>query len=152
MQDKTAPDGNELTVNLVRLRKSDHGTEGILFFRHFSCFSMELPWRDNRRNISCIPPDIYHVQIRVSPRYGRVYWVIEVPDRSYILIHSGNWAGDVSKGLKTHTNGCILLGKYTGILQGQRAVLCSRPTITRFLNMIQGRTFRLKILDTIAEV
>ncbi len=29
MQDKTAPDGNELTVHLVRLRKSDHGTEGI---------------------------------------------------------------------------------------------------------------------------
>ncbi len=152
MQDKTAPDGNELTVNLVRLRKSDHGTEGLLFFRHFSCFSMELPWRDNRRNISCIPAGIYTVRLRVSPRYGRVYWVIEVPDRSYILIHLGNWGGDVSRGLKTHTNGCILLGKYTGILQGQRAVLCSRPTITRFLNLMQSKHFRLNVLNTIAEV
>jgi len=152
MQDKTAPDGNELTVNLVRLRKSDHGTEGLLFFRQFSCFSMELPWRDNRKNISCIPAGIYTVQLRVSPRYGRVYWVIEVPDRSYILIHSGNWGGDVSKGLKTHTNGCILLGKYRGYLQGQRAVLCSRPTITRFLNLMQSKHFRLNVLNTIAEV
>jgi len=139
-------------ATLIRLRRSDHGTEGILIYRNFHCYSLELPWQNNQRNISCIPTGTYNVQIRVSPKYGRVYWITEVPDRSYILIHSGNWGGDVSKGLKTHTNGCILLGKYTGILQGQRAVLCSRPTITRFLNMIQERSFRLKILDTIAEV
>jgi len=81
MQDKTAPDGNELTVNLVRLRKSDHGTEGILSFRHFSCFTMELSWRDNRKNISCIPPDIYHVQIRVSPYFGRLYWISGITEK-----------------------------------------------------------------------
>ena len=71
MQDKTVPDGNELTVNLVRLRMSDHGTEGILFFRHFSCFTMELPWRENQRNISCIPAGIYSVQLRQAGRQDK---------------------------------------------------------------------------------
>ena len=88
MQDKTAPDGNELTVNLVRLRKSDHGTEGILFFRHFSCFTMELPWRNNHRNISCIPPDIYNVQIRVSPYFGRLYWIYDNTEKEITKIKS----------------------------------------------------------------
>ena len=151
MSDEEISSGSAGAI-LIRLRRSDHGSEGILIYRNFHCYSLELPWQNNQRNISCIPSGIYSVQIRVSPRYGRVYWVIKVPDRSYILIHSGNWGGDVSKGLKTHTNGCILLGKYTGILQGQRAVLCSRPTVTRFLNMLQRRSFQLKILDTIAEM
>jgi len=137
---------------LLRLRRSDHGSKGILIFRNFHCYSLELPWKDNQRNISCIPAGMYKVNIRISPKYGRIYWILEVPDRSYILIHSGNWAGDVSKGLKTHTNGCILLGKYTGILQGQQAVLCSRPTITKFMNLLQGQSFTLNILDTIAEL
>jgi len=42
---------------------------------------MELPWRDNRRNISCIPPDIYNVQIRVSPLFGRLYWISDITEK-----------------------------------------------------------------------
>jgi len=39
---------------LVRLRKSDQGTEGLLIYSRFNCYSLELPWRDNRPNVSCI--------------------------------------------------------------------------------------------------
>lgn len=42
-------------VNLDRLRQSDHGTGGILLYRNFNCFSMELPWIEKIRNISCFP-------------------------------------------------------------------------------------------------
>lgn len=139
------------TAMLIRLRRSDHGTEGLLICRNFHCYSMELPWRDNQRNISCIPEGNYPAHIRISPKFGRVYWILEVPERAYILIHSGNWAGDITKGLKTHTYGCILLGKYSGYLQGQRAVLCSRPTVTKFINLLQGKPFSLNIIDTIVE-
>jgi len=151
MSDDTFSAGS-VRATLIRLRRSDHGSEGILLFRNFHCYSLELPWKDNQRNISCIPAGTYTVTIRLSHKYGRVYWVLDVPGRSYILIHSGNWAGDVSKGLKTHTNGCILLGKFNGTLQKQRAVLCSRPTITKFMNLLQGQPFQLNILDTIAEL
>jgi len=134
-------------VNLIRLRRSDHGSEGIMVFQHFCCFTMELPWRDNLRSLSCIPPGAYLCELRLSPHFGRVYWLTNVPNRQYILIHSGNWGGDVQKGLKSHTNGCILLGKYQGYLQGQRAVLCSRPTVTNLLNHLQGRPFLLNIKE-----
>jgi hypothetical protein len=67
--------------------------------------------------------------------------------RTYILIHSGNWAGDVSKDLNTHTNGCILLGMKRGYLAGQRAVLMSRTAIRKFMDRLDGANFKLHILE-----
>ena len=136
----------EPVVYIHRQERSDHGTFGSLFYEDFSCYTLELPWRDNQRNISCIPTGEYHVDIRLSPKYGRIYWVRKVPNRSYILIHSGNWAGDTSKGLNTHVNGCILLGEKKGWLQGQRAVLNSRITVRRFMEKLIYEPFTLKIL------
>ena len=134
-------------VTIFRIRRSDHGIGGILCLGPFNSFTLELPWRGNRKNISCIPPGSYDVQIRISPRYGRIYWVMEVAGRKYILIHSGNWAGDVKKGLKTHTNGCILMGKYRGWLQGQRAVLASGITVRKFMRLLGGLAFKLNIIE-----
>jgi hypothetical protein len=134
-------------VYLFRLRRSDQGTEGQLFTLGFNCYSLELPWRDNQRNISCIPPGDYDVVIRQSPRFGTIYWVLKVPGRTYILIHSGNWAGDVEKGFKTHVNGCILLGKKMGYLIGQRAVLNSRITIREFMNHMENKPFKFHIME-----
>lgn len=42
-------------VNLIRLRRSDHGSEGIMIYQNFCCYTMELPWRDNLRAICFIP-------------------------------------------------------------------------------------------------
>jgi hypothetical protein len=103
-------------VYLFRTSTSDEGTEGMLATDGFFCKTLELPWRENQRSISCIPSGIYTVKIRQSPKYGEIYWVTGVPNRSWILIHSGNWAGDRAKGFKTHVNGCILLGKQHGDL------------------------------------
>ena len=98
-------------VNIFRTKRSDHGTEGILSTGNFTCFTLELPWKDNRPDISCIPDGTYRVRLRTSPRHGRVYHLTGVEQRTRILMHSGNLAGDVSKGLRTHANGCILLPK-----------------------------------------
>ena len=137
----------ERVVNLCRMRRSDQGTEGMLFFGGFNCYTLELPWRDNQRSISCIPPGDYLTKTRQSPRFGLTYHVTEVPGRSYILIHSGNWAGDTSKGYKTHVNGCILLGKSRGWLAGQVAVLNSRITVRRFMEHMAYDQFTLRILE-----
>jgi len=96
-------------AELFRLRRSDQGTEGIFVSTTFSCKTLELPWRNNENQISCIPPGTYNVEIRRSNKFGKTYWVKEVPNRSYILIHSGNYAGDKTKGFKTHVQGCIYL-------------------------------------------
>ena len=134
-------------VYLFRLRRHDQGTEGQLLTTGFNSYTLELPWRDNKRNISCIPAGVYDCIIRRSPRFGLTYWVLKVPDRTYILIHSGNWAGDRALGFKTHVNGCILLGKKMGYLQEQRAVLNSRITIRKFANLMKNKEFKLHIME-----
>jgi hypothetical protein len=134
-------------VEILRLRRSDQGTEGILVTEEYECKTLELPWRDNLRQISCIPPDIYDVEIRISNKYGRIYWVRNVPNRSYILIHSGNYAGDKKKGFKTHVMGCILLGTRSGFLGGQVAVLNSRVAVRQFMEYMDYEPFQLRIQE-----
>lgn len=134
-------------VYILRLRTSDQGTEGMLITTDgYQCMTLELPWRDNQKSISCIPPGEYVVKIRVSPKYGNIYWVTKVPNRTYVLIHSGNYAGDTKKGFKTHVAGCILLGKQHGFLGGQRAILTSRPTVRSFMSHMKNEEFLLKII------
>lgn len=134
------------TVYLLRTQTSDQGTKGVLITDSFMCKTLELPWRNNQRSISCIPAGEYDVVIRQSPRYGSVYWITNVEDRSWILIHAGNWAGDVDKGFKTHVNGCVLLGKNHGFLAEQLAVLSSRVTVRKFRNIMLDKTFKLNVL------
>ena len=135
-------------VNLCRIKRGDQGTRGILFSDSFFCHTIELPWRDNTPNISCIPSGKYDVDIKISPRYGKIYHVKKVPKRSYILIHSGNWAGDKSKGYKTNVAGCLLLGLKTGLLVNQWAVLNSRIAVKRFMNNLNMEPFTLNILES----
>lgn len=134
-------------VNLFRTKRSDHGTEGILSTGNFTCFTLELPWKGNRTDISCIPAGTYPARLRTSPRHGRVYHLNGIERRRHILMHSGNFAGDVAKGLKTHVSGCILLGKYRGLLENQKAVLCSRPTLSSFMFFMDFEPFELTIFE-----
>ena len=134
-------------VYLFRIRRSDQGTEGILVTENFNCKTLELPWRNNQKGISCIPAGTYKVEIRISNKYGRIYWVRKVPNRTYILIHSGNYAGDKNKGFKTHVMGCILLGKKSGYLGGQVAVLNSRIAVRAFMEHMDYEPFELRIQE-----
>ena len=138
----------ERIVNLCRMKRGDQGTRGILFADSFNCQTLELPWRDNRRGMSCIPAGEYKVRIRISPKYGQVYHIKEVPKRSYILIHSGNIAGDTQMGYRTNVSGCILLGTYRGLLLNQWAVLNSRVAIRKFMTHMELESFTLKILES----
>lgn len=135
------------SVFLYRLARGDHGTQGMLHYDEQRFHTLELPWRNNYKNMSCIPKGNYQCEVRVSPRFGLVYWVKDVPNRNFILIHSGNWAGDTSKGFKSHVNGCILLGLQRGTLQGQLAVLNSRLAVTKFMREMENEPFVLKILE-----
>lgn len=133
------------TVTLIRSPDTDAGTQGVLVTEGFSCKTLELPWRDNLRQRSCIPLGTYRCQLVDSPRMGQVYGLSGTEPRSHVLIHSGNFAGDVDKGLKTHVQGCILLGKYYGEIDGQRAILLSRPTVRAFMAHLKGEPFNLVI-------
>ena len=133
-------------LKLIRNCTSNHGTEGRIWHSEgFICCTMELPWRDNQSNISCIPLGDYWVEPWSSKRFGNVYHVCDVPGRTYILLHAGNLAGDASMGFKTHSAGCILPGKYHGVYDKQRAVMCSRPAVTKLRNLIGKKEFRFTV-------
>jgi len=78
----------------------------------FTIKTLELPWRDNKKHVSCIPPGKYPLLRRMTGGYYQTYaerWghgfsiqVGSVPERDAILIHTGNTSD--------HTRGCILVG------------------------------------------
>jgi hypothetical protein len=137
-------------ITLPRTNFTEAGTEGVFCAPGFACFSLELPWRNNLPNISCIPVGEYQCGIVNSPRFGRVFQVFDVPDRTHVLLHRGNFAGDTAQGLRSDVAGCVLLGRRLGFLHGQRAILTSRITVRRFMAAMdeQGITnFTLKIRE-----
>jgi hypothetical protein len=132
---------------LFRQIRSDHGTEGQFIAPGFSCFTLELTWKDNRSNVSCIPAGVYTARLVRTPKHGLCFMLHGVAGRFAILIHSGNFAGDIEKGLRTHSQGCLLFGKYRGTIDGQRAVLASRPTVRAMQAAIGAAEFQLTITD-----
>ena len=109
---------------LLRLIKASSYTLGVLFTDDGIYYTMEPPWRDNQRNISCIPPgeyDYVYLPTSASGKYKNVLHIRGVPDRVGILMHAGNQ--------RHHTRGCILPGKKLGALGGVRAVLNSKTAL-----------------------
>jgi len=90
-------------VNLLIIRDTftKESTIGKLFINGENfCDTLENPYINNERNISCIPEGQYKVRLRL-PRESatRDYLhllVQDVPNRSYILFHIGNTAKDTS--------------------------------------------------------
>ena len=135
---------------LERQHESDQGTLGLLSGPGLSpLFIMEPPWRGNRRNRSCIPAGLYEVVPHLSPRHRRCLLVTQVPGRSHILFHAGNLGGDMERGWKTHTTGCLLPGLRRGRLtvggRRQAAVLASRTAFRHLMDWADGRPFVLEI-------
>lgn len=130
---------------------SEQGTRGRLLTDRGQWFTIELPWRENLSKISCIPAGRYHCVSELHPKLGRVYRLASVPGRAGILIHTGNWAGDVSKGWKSNVEGCILIGKQRGRLldvtkkQYQEAVLLSQRALTEFGAAFAWAPFELEV-------
>ncbi len=137
----------ERVAVLQRLQESNHGTFGVLRTPlGFKALSIELPWRENRSNISCIPPGEYKMIWTYSPTFKRMMYIaLGTSPRSGIRLHPGNLAGDVLQGLRSHFKGCIGLGARTGVLSGQRAVLTSAPVVAAFQNHMEMKPFKLVI-------
>lgn len=132
-------------VTLQRVTTGDDGTFGEIVAGGLRLATGELPWRDNARGRSCIPAGRYTARWHKSPRFGFVYRLDGTEPRSEILIHSGNFAGDVEKGRKSDVEGCILLGISAGKIGDQRAVLVSRAAVSRFTAEMTQQDFVLDI-------
>lgn len=103
----------------------------------FLLHTLELPWKGNQRNVSCIPEGVYRVTPYSGSRFIDVYKINDVPNRTAILLHYGNTADDIE--------GCILVGRQVGELSGIRAVLNSRPAMEDLSKHIGDSDFTLYI-------
>lgn len=126
---------------LVRNEASDECVRGYLYIDGAFFATLEPPWRDNARNVSCICTgtyDVSYLPVSASGKYRKVYHLQDVPNRGGILIHAGN--------LPKHTKGCILLGKKKSELTGQRAVVQSATAMEELRNVVGPEPFKLTIL------
>lgn len=130
-------------LELIRLETHQkYGTRGVLRIdKELFCVTLELPWKMNQRDISCIPTGTYEVEYVNSLHFGLSYEVKDVPGRSNILFHRGNTVRD--------TNGCILLGRKYQWFNGTRAVMQSSRTLGDFVERMAGSP---KSLLTVIEV
>ena len=140
-----------MQVTLNRTESTDQGTFGVLNAGGVTFFTLELPWRDNRRMVSCIPKGEYSCVWGLSPRLKRyTYRLQDVSGRDGVLIHPANFAGDHTQGWIAQLNGCIALGRRRGMLQNaqerpQKAVLTSAPAVREFEALMAYKPFTLKI-------
>lgn len=94
-----------MIITLKRISYTDKGTFGVLMREDGMplCVTLEDPWNDNQRNISCIPEGEYSAYPHNGTKYKNVWALAKVPNRTAILIHAGNSTQD--------TEGCILVGR-----------------------------------------
>ena len=87
-----------LVLKRIYLATAVHG-ELILNGKHIA-YTIELPWRENKKRMSCIPEGTYILRKRYSEKFKWHFVLLDVPNRSCILIHPAN---DAEKELQ----GCI---------------------------------------------
>lgn len=142
-------------VTLESEISTDEGTFGVLTSDSgFSCSTGELPWRNNDAGKSCIPEGIYTCSLIFSPHFQKnIYHVENVPNRTDVEIHAGNFCGDTDAGYDSDVLGCILLGASVGQLnnrhvpaRNQKAVLSSGATLIRFIADMNGENFQLRVI------
>ena len=134
-----------LNVELERYEYADDATFGTLYVPDVSgnvieFATVELPWLENVRRISCIPEGSYLCQDYSSKRFPNVWEILEVDGRDYILIHAGNSANDVL--------GCVAVASFRR--PGKRYISKSREAIQKLRTLLPSR-FRLNITRHVEE-
>jgi hypothetical protein len=65
-------------------------------------YTIERPWLNNEPYISCIPEGDYFCKTHNGNKFKNVWEIEDVPGRTHILLHQGNFVEDVV--------GCIAVG------------------------------------------
>ena len=117
-------------VEVIRLQSyGDDGTFGVIRINgELVCLSLEPPWKNNQRDISCIPEGQYIARRIKSSRFGETFQLIGVPGRDHIEFHVGNTVDD--------THGCILLGSYLAMFGNRKGIARSQRAFDHFMVML----------------
>lgn len=120
------------TGTLVRIREEsgDQGTFGKLTVGMLELYTGELPWREDKKDLSCLPPAdaatqpcTYRLSYIWSQAHGKKNYrfvALKLSDGSWGTIpdnrtaaeaHAANVMGDILKGFAAQLEGCVALGR-----------------------------------------
>lgn len=134
-------------MKLRRLIQNEKGTYGALSDDENEpiCRTLELPWKDNQPQVSCIPAGSYTCFRRHSDHFQcEVFEIGGVPGRSDVLLHPANYASEL--------RGCVALGTSFVDLNGDGVndLASSRVAFDAFMHRMQGvHSFTLSIADVL---
>ena len=152
------------TAFLIRQTQGAEGTFGKFFTPEQGFHCGELPWEDmdgngfGDNNTSRINPGEYIVEWVDSPSRGhKIYQLKDVPRRTAVQIHSGNFCGSLKKGFKSDVLGCIILGNRKEregdpLGHGQMMVCDSKSAVSKFEAEMAGESFKLVITEEFQNV
>mgnify|MGYP005996027743 CR=1 FL=1 len=105
----------------------------------YDCKTVELEVDKNAVRDDAIPAGLYDVEKRYSKKYGWHFHILNVENRSLILIHNANFSYQLL--------GCVAVGKkHIDINKdGLKDVTSSKATMKELLNILPDK-FKLKIV------
>lgn len=108
--------------------------------RIFECKTLELPDKENQKNISRIPEGSYWCAPRKSKKHGDHFHILNVEGRSLVLFHTLN--------RYTQTRGCIGVGTSFSHIDddGILDVIWSQHTLDKMVKLFP-EGFRVFIID-----
>lgn len=103
----------EAHIEVLRKGNKDETPGSFVVFdenkkKIFTCVSLELAWKNNAHEISCIPPNLYQwVKVPATAKipYEHIA-ILNVPNRDGIRIHIANFAA----GKRIDLLGCMTVG------------------------------------------
>lgn len=92
-----------MTDLAIKRTYGEMATTGVCEVGGKTLYTIELPWRDNEENLSCVPEGVYDLVPYMSPKHGAT-WVLSAPgfERTFCELHAANWAEQLE--------GCIAFG------------------------------------------
>lgn len=109
-----------MKLTLMRTKQDQYGVHGQIESDNGTviCYTIERPWLGNHPDVSCIPDGVYKCEPHIKSNNGQECWLLQnVPNRSGILIHTGNTDDD--------SEGCIIIGLMyndEGVLESELAL------------------------------
>jgi hypothetical protein len=158
--------------NNIEVLRDENGKDGC--FSHVTHLETGSKWqgaelecKNNEPDISSIPPTVkqdppemtYRVEMRPHPHHGSLgdaigfpgqcYEILDVSNRTAVLIHIANYAGQASQHERTDLLGCMALGTDRGKMlppgynAPQEAVEHSGTAIAAFYKEMAGKPFNI---------
>lgn len=132
------------TLHLQRFLSTNGFVAGTIELDDCTIYTLELPWRNNERGMSCIPHGLYEVtphgwEEDTQVKFKQTYHIQDVVGRSAILIHVGNYTKD--------TDGCVLVGMGFKVDAESVMITNSKVAMNKLRQTLGTSEFKINIKD-----